>query len=76
MIYRQSHSFIIMKNFKKTLRLFGFGLLLVLATLGVGLGGTPLVSNRRREDRNPVNIELVEQTNDTDEEKEAKEIKP
>jgi hypothetical protein len=65
-----------MKNFKKALRLFGLGLMLVLATLGVGLGGTPLVITKKREDINPVNIELVVQTKDTAEENDAKEIKP
>lgn len=74
--YRQSYSFPIMKKLKKALRLFGFGLLLVLATLGVGLGGTPLVTIKKREDSDPVATELVEQIKDTAKEKEAKEIKP
>lgn len=65
-----------MKNFKKTLRLLGFGLLLVLATLGVGLGGTPLIQTKRRDDGQKADIELVERLSDASETDDAKDIKP
>lgn len=32
-----------MKRFKKAVRLLGFGMLIILACFGIGLGGTPPV---------------------------------
>lgn len=50
-----------MQSFKKTMRLFGLGLLIVLATLGVGIGGgVPISTNKKREDSNEIKTELVE----------------
>ncbi len=50
-----------MQRFKKALRLLSLALLLSLASLGVTLGGgVPVLSNKRKEDRNEVKIELVE----------------
>lgn len=56
-----------MQNFKKTMRLFGLGLLLALATLGVGIaGGVPISSNKKRDEPDEIKIELVEtKTNET-----------
>lgn len=47
------------------MRLFGLGLLIVLATLGVGIsGGVPIAPNKKREDFTEDKIELVEGKND------------
>lgn len=51
-----------MLSLKKSLRLFLFGVLVILAVFGVGLsGGVPIPSlNKRREESNK--IELVEES--------------
>lgn len=50
-----------MQSFKKTMRLFGLGLLIVLATLGIGIGGgVPIPPNKKREDSTEIKTELVE----------------
>lgn len=38
-----------MKQFKKILRLTGLGILIILASFGIGLGGPPPVPQRMRE---------------------------
>ncbi|MBC7865492.1 MAG: hypothetical protein IAF38_21130 [Bacteroidia bacterium] len=54
-----------MKNLKRALRLFGLGLLIVLASVGIGIGGAvPISSNRKRENTNETKIELVETRDD------------
>ncbi len=50
-----------MKRLKKTLRLFGLGTLIVLATLGVGIsGGVTVTSTKKREDSEEIKTEVVE----------------
>lgn len=50
-----------MKSFKKTMRLFGFSLLIVLASFGVGIsGGAPTLPKNKRDDSNETKTELVE----------------
>jgi len=38
-----------MKQFKKILRLTGLGILIILASFGIGLGGPPPVLSKTRE---------------------------
>lgn len=55
-----------MKHFKKTLKLLGLVILIVLTSFGVGLvGGVPVSSSNKKEDTIHITIELVE----TDEDK-------
>jgi len=50
-----------MKSFKKTVRLLGFIILMVLASAGVGLmGGIPMPTVKRREQTIEIKVELTE----------------
>ncbi len=54
-----------MKSFKKTLRLLGLVLLIVLATLGIGfVGGVPIPPSNKRENTIELKTELVEDKED------------
>jgi hypothetical protein len=54
-----------MKSFKRILRLSGFVLLIVLASVGVGFaGGVPIPSSNKKEDTIEIAIELVESQED------------
>jgi hypothetical protein len=54
-----------MKSFKKTLRLLGLVLLIVLASLGIGfVGGIPIPPIKKREDTIELKTELVEDKED------------
>ncbi len=54
-----------MKRFKKTLRLSGLVLLMVLASLGIGLsGGVALPRSGKKEDAIEINEEFPESTKD------------
>jgi hypothetical protein len=54
-----------MKSFKKTLRLLGLVLLIVLASFGVGFGGgVPIPPSRKKEDTIEIKVELVESKED------------
>lgn len=65
-----------MQGFKKTMRLFGFGLLIVLAIFGIGIGGgVPISSNKKREDSDEIKTEIVEIKDDKIKLTEIKEIK-
>lgn len=53
-----------MKRFKKALRLLGLFVLVVFASIGVGLnGGVPLPTANRKKDT----IELIMESDETDE---------
>ncbi|MES2287808.1 MAG: hypothetical protein V4547_19125 [Bacteroidota bacterium] len=50
-----------MKNLKKTIKLFGFVLLIILASVGVGIGGgTPVLPTSKKEDSIEIKVELPE----------------
>lgn len=54
-----------MKSFKKTLRLLGLILLIVLASLGIGfVGGVPIPPSKKRENTIELKTELVEDKED------------
>jgi hypothetical protein len=54
-----------MKSFKKALRLLGYILLILLATVGIGLmGGVPIPTMNKKEDAIEVLVELVEDEED------------
>jgi len=54
-----------MKSFKKTLKLLGLVLLIVLATVGIGFGGgIPIPLSNKKEDSLEINVELVESKED------------
>jgi hypothetical protein len=54
-----------MKNLKKTMRLLGLFLLIVLASIGIGIsGGVPISPSNKREDAFEIKIELVESNED------------
>lgn len=50
-----------MKSFKKILRLLGLVLLIVLASVGLGIGGgIPIQPSNKKEDVIEIKVELVE----------------
>lgn len=50
-----------MKNLKKTIKLFGFILLIILASVGVGIGGgAPVLPTGKKEDSIEIKVELPE----------------
>lgn len=52
-----------MKSFKKTLRLIGLVLLLVLATVGMGItGGIPPRNTGKRDEMIEINVKIEEET--------------
>jgi hypothetical protein len=54
-----------MKNFKRIFRLLTLVFFMVLAMVGVGLGGgIPIPSSNRREDTIVIKVELVESEED------------
>lgn len=64
-----------MKSFKKALRLIGLVLLLILATVGVGLtGGIPLRRTNKRDEIIEINVTVGEET-DTSADVERKDVK-
>jgi hypothetical protein len=66
-----------MERFNRSLKLFGIGVLIVLATLGVGIGGgAPVLPNRKKESTNEVRTELVEVKEDETKKKEEEDLKP
>jgi hypothetical protein len=58
-----------MKSFKRGLRLFGLGLLIILAVMGVGITGAVFLNKKEQDYENEVKTELVEGQNDALEEK-------
>jgi hypothetical protein len=60
-----------MKKFKKALRLFAFGLMLILAVTGISIAGAApiLAKNEERFNNTENNIEMVDEKKE-DEEKE------
>jgi hypothetical protein len=54
-----------MKRFKKTLRLLGLVLLIVLACLGIGIvGGAPVPRSNKKENTIEINVELQDDDRD------------
>jgi hypothetical protein len=54
-----------MKRFKKTLRLIGLVLLIVLACLGIGIGGgAPVPRFNKKENTIGINAELLDDDRD------------
>lgn len=54
-----------MKSFKKALKLLGLVLLIVLASVGLGIGGgIPIPPSNRKEDTIEVKVELVDSNED------------
>lgn len=50
-----------MKSFKKTLKLLGLAFLIVLASLGIGIGGgVPIPPSNKKKDTIEIKVELVE----------------
>lgn len=49
-----------MENFKKKLKLLCYVVLIVLASLAAGIGGAPVPMRGKREERNEIHIEMVE----------------
>jgi len=60
-----------METFKRYLRRIGFILLIVLASIGVGLsGGVPIKTSGRNKQDTVIEVELVEENEDGHEEDE------
>lgn len=54
-----------MKRIKRTLRLLGLIILMILASVGIGIGGgAPIPQIKRRDDPIEIQDELVESTDD------------
>ncbi|MEO5911249.1 MAG: hypothetical protein ABIP95_10200 [Pelobium sp.] len=54
-----------MKRFKKTLRLLGLVVLIVLACLGIGIGGgVPVPPSNKKENTIEINVELLDADQD------------
>ena len=65
-----------MDRLKKAAKLFGIGLLIVLASFGIGIGGAvPITSKRKKEDTNEIRTELVEGKETIKESEEIKDVK-
>lgn len=65
-----------MKKFQKTIRLFSLILLVILASVGIGIGGAvPVNTNKKRENLIEIKTELVETKESKSELKTQKEIK-
>lgn len=57
-----------MKFFKKTGRVIRLLCFIVLATVGIGLsGGIPMTMSNRKENNQPITIELVEEIEEKEE---------
>lgn len=54
-----------MKNFKKKLKLLCYVILIVLASLTAGISGAPIPMRGRKEERNEINIEMVDLKDDS-----------
>lgn len=64
-----------MTNFKRVLRIAALVLLILLATLGIGIsGGIPLSSSGKKEDTIEVKSEQIHSTDESEENEE--EVKP
>lgn len=65
-----------MKKLQKTLRLFSLIILVILASVGIGIGGAiPVTTNKKRENSIEIKTELVETKESKSELKKQKEIK-
>jgi len=64
-----SPSYTLMKSFKRILRLFFLGLLIILAISGIGIIGAIFNTKKEQDYDNEIKTELVEGQEDTLEEK-------
>jgi hypothetical protein len=55
-----------MKKFKKLLKLAGLGVLIILAAMGIGIGGAIFPSQKERYNDNGIKTELVEKKEEED----------
>lgn len=60
-----------MENFKKVLRLAGLVLLIILASLGIGITGHFLPNNREKYRDSSVQIELIDKKHEEDSEEDS-----
>jgi hypothetical protein len=61
-----------MQDFKRKLHLVGLVLIMLLATVGISLGGgIPIPMSGKKEDGPPIKIELVKEDEEDDTEEEA-----
>lgn len=56
-----------MKSFMKKLKLLGYVILIVLASLAAGISGAPVPMRGKKEERNEINIEVVDLKEDSTE---------
>lgn len=60
-----------MENFKKVLRLAGLVLLIILASLGIGITGHFLPNSREKYRDSAVQIELIDKKHEEDSEEDS-----
>lgn len=53
-----------MKSFKKKIKLLGYAIMIILASLAAGVGGAPIPRQGRREERNEIKIEMIDSKDD------------
>lgn len=56
-----------MKSFMKKLKLLGYVILIILASLAAGISGVPVPMRGKKEERNEINIEMVDLKEDSTE---------
>ncbi|TPD68213.1 hypothetical protein [Flavobacterium microcysteis] len=56
-----------MKSFMKKLKLLGYVILIILASLAAGISGAPVPMRGKKEERNEINIEMVDLKEDSTE---------
>ena len=54
-----------MKNFKKKLKVLCYVIFIVLVSLAAGISGAPIPMRGRKEERNEINIEMVDLKDDS-----------
>lgn len=56
-----------MKSFMKKLKLLGYVILIILASLAAGISGAPVPMWGKKEEHNEINIEMVDVKEDSTE---------